>query len=102
MILRQAAVRRAARSDAAPFAASVMAACDRRIPVIGTKPGPMPEDYDEVVAKHRVYVADVDVRVVGVVPAATDEGLLLENIAVHPAFAGRGVVPTRPSAQHSG
>lgn len=87
-----ATIRRATRLDATGLAACVRAAYEPWIVVIGAKPGPMLENYDDVVATKLVHVAEVGNLIVGgVVLAETDEGFLLDNIAVHPRFAGRGI-----------
>ena len=59
---------------------------------IGTLPGPMTEDYAEVIRSRRVNVAASDETVVGVIVlAVTDEGFLIENVAVHPSHRGAGL-----------
>jgi N-acetylglutamate synthase-like GNAT family acetyltransferase len=60
---------------------------------IGRKPGPMLEDYSKVIREHQVTVAEINGTIAGVlVLSATNEGLLLENIAVYPAHLGIGRV----------
>lgn len=69
-----------------------MAAYAKWVDVIGTEPAPMREDYAQVLAKQTVFVAETAGHVVGgVVLAPAAEGFLLENIAVHPELAGRGI-----------
>jgi GNAT superfamily N-acetyltransferase len=59
---------------------------------IGRPPGPMLDDYAEVVRTRQVHVADAGGKIVGVlVLDATGEGFLLENIAVDPAVQGTGL-----------
>ena len=62
------------------------------VPLIGREPMPMVADYDEAVKHHRfdlVYVAGALAALIETV----DEGdqLLIENVAVRPAFQGRGL-----------
>ena len=50
------------------------------------------ENYTEVIERRQVSVADVSGEIVGVlVLAITEEGFLLDNIAVHPSSQGKGV-----------
>jgi ribosomal protein S18 acetylase RimI-like enzyme len=59
---------------------------------IGKLPGPMTDDYQEVIRTHRVTVAERDGAIVGVIVlSVTDEGFLIDNVAVHPSHRGRGV-----------
>jgi ribosomal protein S18 acetylase RimI-like enzyme len=52
----------------------------------------MLEDYTEVIERRQVSVADLKGEIVGVlVLAITDEGFLLDNIAVHPSSQGKGI-----------
>lgn len=58
---------------------------------IGKPPGPMLDDYAAVVAAGHATVATHDGVVAGVlVMIPTDEGLLLDNVAVIPAYQGTG------------
>ena len=59
---------------------------------IGRPPGPMTDDYAEVIRDRRVSVAESQGKIIGVlVLAITDEGFLLENVAVDPAHHGKGL-----------
>ncbi len=52
----------------------------------------MTEDYVEVIRQRRVTVAENEQGIVGVlVLDVTEEGFLLENIAVHPSLHGKGL-----------
>jgi ribosomal protein S18 acetylase RimI-like enzyme len=84
--------REAVPSDA-PFVAGLVNAAYRHyIPRIGTVPGPMTANYDEVIRDDRVTIAERDGAIVGVIVLrVTDEGFLIDNIAVHPAHRGTGV-----------
>jgi len=52
----------------------------------------MLEDYSDVIAWHRVFVAEDMGRIVGVIVLITEGGqALLDNVAVHPDTQGRGL-----------
>jgi glucose-1-phosphatase len=73
-------------------AACVHAAYRHYVERIGTLPGPMTDDYAEVIRERRVTVAESGGRIVGVlVLAVTQEGFLLENVAVDPSRRGAGL-----------
>ena len=86
------AIRPALSEDAAAVAACVCGAYVRHILRIGRQPGPMLQDYAQVLRDDTVYVAVAAGEVVGVlVLATTDEGFCLDNIAVRPDHAGQGL-----------
>ena len=59
---------------------------------IGRKPGPMTDDYTEIIGTHHVTVAEADGIIEGlVVLRITDEGFLIDNVAVRPAMRGTGL-----------
>lgn len=84
---------RPAVDDDAGFAAvCVAAAYAQWIAKLGRKPGPMLDDYHAVIAEDRVLIAELDGVSVGVlVMRETDEGFLLDNIAVLPECTGQGI-----------
>ncbi len=85
-------IRMAEASDAASMKACVESAYDHYIHRIGKPPGPMLDDYSRVVQQHQAFVAEADDDVVGVlVLIRKDEGILLDNVAVHPEFQGTGL-----------
>jgi ribosomal protein S18 acetylase RimI-like enzyme len=52
----------------------------------------MTDDYAEVVGSQRVTVADSGGVIVGyIVLAVTDEGFVIDNVAVHPSRRGTGL-----------
>jgi ribosomal protein S18 acetylase RimI-like enzyme len=78
--------------DAADVAAVVEAAYAPYVARIGTKPGPMLDDYDAVIARHIVRVVRAEGAIVGVIVLIeADGGVLLDNIAVAPEAQGRGI-----------
>jgi len=57
----------------------------------------MTANYNEVIRNHRVTVADRDGAIEGLlVLRVTDEGFLIDNVAVHPSSAG-GALERRSS-----
>lgn len=85
-------VRPAADGDAIAIAACVDAAYRHYIPRVGRKPGPMLRDYAQAIRDEQVHVVEQDGGIVGaLVLAITEEGFLLEMIAVNPSEQGKGV-----------
>jgi len=88
-------VRPATAADADAIARCVDAAYRHYIARIGKMPGPMLDDYAQVVRRERVFVAQVDDMpgaIAGVlVLMQTVDGFLLDNIAVHPDHQRRGI-----------
>ena len=82
-------LRPARPADAEAIASVVELAYTPYIERIGRKPGPMLENYAQVVAERHVTVAERAGKIVGVlVLVTTEEGFLLDNIAVHPGHRG--------------
>jgi ribosomal protein S18 acetylase RimI-like enzyme len=49
-------------------------------------------DYAEVIAHHQVWVAEAEQQIIGgLVLIPEEDTLLLDNIAVHPNYQGRGI-----------
>jgi ribosomal protein S18 acetylase RimI-like enzyme len=70
----------------------VAAAYGHYVQRIGGRPRPMTDDYQEVIRTRQVTVAERHGAVVGVIVlAVTDEGFLVDNVAVHPAHRGTGL-----------
>ena len=85
-------LRAAERADARAVAGLVRAAYSRYVERIGGTPGPMREDYAEVISSRGVTVAERDGTMAGVIVLAiTDGRLVIENVAVLPAYQGRGL-----------
>lgn len=94
-------LRQAVASDAAAVRALVRAAYAKWVPLIGREPRPMGADYEAAVVRHRIDLAHIDLGHVGEEPdvqlAALIETipqpdhLLVENVAVAPAFQGQGL-----------
>ena len=86
------AIRPAVAADVATIRAIVDAAYGIYIPRMGKPPGPMLDDYDALVAAGRVSVLDAGGAIAGaIVLLPQEDHLLLDNVAVAPAFQGRGL-----------
>jgi ribosomal protein S18 acetylase RimI-like enzyme len=85
-------LRPATPADADAVAALVDAAYGHYVERIGRPPGPMTEDYSQVIRERQVTVAEDGGEIVGfVVTGPGDEGFLLDNVAVHPSHQGSGL-----------
>ena len=84
---------RPAQADDAPsIAACACAAYIHYIERIGRQPGPMLENYADVIKEFQVHVATLDAAVVGaIVLKLTDEGFYLDNVSVRPSLQGTGI-----------
>src|SRR5215204_226791 len=84
-------LRPATGSDVPSVAALVDAAYGHYVQRIGMLPRPMTDDYAAVIRDRQVTVAEHDGAIVGVVVLiVTDEGFLVDNVAVHPSRRGTG------------
>jgi len=89
-------IRLAGPEDRPGVEAVVAAAYRQYIARIGAKPGPMLDDYTQLIAEGRVHVLEEEpsassVAIVGVlVLVPEDAAMLLDNIAVGPRAQGRG------------
>lgn len=84
-------IRKAQPADTPKMKNCVKAAYRHYIARMGKSPGPMLDDYSEVVRKHQAFVAELNGQVVGVlVLILQDEGILLDNFAVPPEYQGQG------------
>lgn len=84
-------VRPAIQSDFSTVVEIVRAAYTPYIVRIGSKPGPMLDDYSALIGDGRVYVAERDGSVQGVlVLIPQTDAMLLDNVAVAPEAQGCG------------
>jgi N-acetylglutamate synthase-like GNAT family acetyltransferase len=84
-------LRPATGSDVPSVAALVDAAYEHYVDRIGMLPRSMTDDYAAVIRDRQVTVAEHDGAIVGVVVlTVTDEGFLVDNVAVHPSRPRRG------------
>lgn len=89
---RPAAFRPATAADAERVSDLVHAAYGHWVERLGMRPRPMTDDYDEVIRLANVTVAEVDGELAGVlVLRTTDDGFVVDNVAVHPAHQGTGL-----------
>ena len=89
---RSYSFRQAGRPDARAVAALVHAAYHDYTERIGITPRPMTDDYQQVIRDHQVTVAEQDAAIAGVIVLrVTEEGFLIDNVAVHPAHRGSGL-----------
>ena len=85
-------IRRATGSDAASIADCAAEAFRHYIPRLGLTPIPMTKDYGAAIANAQVWVAtQQDRTIAALVLDATDEGFLIDVIAVLPRHQGTGV-----------
>ena len=86
------AFRRAAVTDAAVIRNLTREAYTKWIAPIGREPNPMSADYEAAVRDHRFDLVYLDGVLAGLIETV-DEGsqLLIENVAVSPAFQRRGL-----------
>jgi ribosomal protein S18 acetylase RimI-like enzyme len=84
--------RSATTRDAANVTALVSAAYGHYEERIGMVPRPMTDDYTEVIKNYRVTLAERGQTIVGmIVLTVTDDGFLIDNVAVEPSFRGKGI-----------
>jgi ribosomal protein S18 acetylase RimI-like enzyme len=85
-------LRPATPSDVPRLTELVNAAYGHYVERLGGPPGPMTEDYSEVVRSFRVTVAEREGEIVGLIALGIDEeGFFIHNVAVDPADQGSGV-----------
>src|SRR5215471_214143 len=85
-------IRPASAVDVAPITRCVCAAYLRHIESVGKQPWPMLQDYSSVIRASQVHVAERDGRILGVLELlVTDQGFLLDSIAVDPSAQGTGI-----------
>src|SRR5919106_4795170 len=84
--------RSASGADAPKVTALVNAAYGHYVERIGMVPRPMTDDYAEVIKNYQVTVAESHQAIVGVIVLTiTDEGFLIDNVAVDPVYRGKGL-----------
>lgn len=84
-------IRRATADDAPQVALLTRAAYAKWVPVIGREPLPMKADYAAAVNRHWVDLLHADGVLAGLIEMIPEpQWLLIENLAVAPAFQGRG------------
>jgi ribosomal protein S18 acetylase RimI-like enzyme len=85
-------IRAAVPSDLASVRRCVLEAYALCVPRIGREPAPMTADYAGLIGRGEIWVTEEAGGVVGVLVLRPEPAsLLLENVAVLPAFQGRGI-----------
>jgi ribosomal protein S18 acetylase RimI-like enzyme len=85
-------LRRAVASDAPAIRALTREAYAKWVPLIGREPKPMTADYAEAVRRHRIDLLHLDGVLAALIETIAEaDHLLIENVAVSPAFQGRGL-----------
>jgi ribosomal protein S18 acetylase RimI-like enzyme len=86
-----ASLRVAEAADAEAIGALTREAYAKWVEVIGREPLPMVVDYSQAVQTHRFDLLQVEDRLVALIETTPqDDELLIVNVAVRPAFQGRG------------
>ena len=94
-------LRRAVAADAAAIRELTREAYAKWVPVIGREPKPMTADYAEALRTNRFDVLFVDGKLAALIETVVQaDCLLIENVAVSPAFQGRGL--SRQLMAHAG
>ena len=84
-------IRRAGPPDAVAVRELTRSSYARWVPVIGREPMPMTVDYERAIREHMVDLLLVGSQLAGVIETVNgSDHLLIENIAIAPAFQGRG------------
>ena len=84
-------LRTATDADAGAIQALTREAYAKWVGLIGREPLPMTIDYDQAVRKHRFDLLFVGETLAALIETVPDgDWLLIENVAVRPAFQGRG------------
>ena len=85
-------IRAATLADVPDVTRCVCAAYLRYIERIGKQPAPMLQDYANVIRTSQVHVAEREQHILGVLELlVTDEGFLLDSIAVDPSAQRTGI-----------
>ena len=85
-------LRQAVASDADAIRELTRAAYAKWVPLIGREPKPLTADYDAAVRDHRFDLLHLDGTLAALIETIAEvDHLLVENVAVSPAFQGRGL-----------
>ncbi len=82
----------ATAEDADAIRSLTREAYSKWVPVIGREPKPMTADYAEAVKNHRIDLLYLDGKLAALIEMILEaDHLLIENVAVSPAFQGKGL-----------
>ena len=82
----------AVEADAPAIRELTRSAYAKWVPIIGREPTPMTADYEAAVRKHRFDLLYLGGELAALIETISEaDHLLIENIAVAPAFQGRGL-----------
>ena len=85
-------LRRAEVEDAPAVLALTRQAYAKWVPLVGREPKPMQADYARAIAQHRIDLAYRGSDLAGLIETiALPDHLLVENVAVAPAYQGQGI-----------
>jgi GNAT superfamily N-acetyltransferase len=85
------AIRFAGQDDRAAVERIVQDAYSVYVPVIGSKPRPMLDDYRQLIGEGFVHVLEIDGTIAGLIVLIPEaDGLLLDNVAIRPADQHKG------------
>ncbi len=85
-------LRQATAADAAAIRELTRTAYAKWVQLIGREPKPMTANYEEAVTRHRFDLLYVDGSLAALIETIREpDHLLVENVAVSPAFQGRGL-----------
>jgi ribosomal protein S18 acetylase RimI-like enzyme len=85
-------LRVAGEADAEALTELVDDAYGHYVERLGMQPGPMSDDYAEVIRDRNVTVIESEGEIVAaIVLGVTEEGFTIENVAVHPSRQGEGM-----------
>ena len=85
-------LRPATAEDADAVRSLTREAYSKWVPIIGREPKPMAADYAGAVRKHRIDLLSLDDTLAAFIEMVPEsDHLLIENVAVAPAFQGRGL-----------
>ncbi|MGD1952020.1 MAG: GNAT family N-acetyltransferase [Leptolyngbyaceae cyanobacterium] len=88
-------IRAANKTDEGAISQCVHTAFEPYISRLGKPPGPMLDDYAQVIDQDQVFVITLDGVIAGLtVLKKAQETLLLETLAVHPIYQGQGLGKT--------
>lgn len=89
---QQISIRKATPGDAEAIARLTNAAYAKYVPLMGRKPQPMTADYQQILAKHPVWIVWVDEQPAGVLVLMHEpESLLIYSVAIAPEYQKRGL-----------